>query len=85
MIEQNEIDFEFDRPTRFLDLEGGAPILADPTLIANQYRRAMDKYLEDIRIVMRDSVVDYRQVRIDESYDNVLAHFLLSRLPKGAK
>ena len=85
LLEQNELDFEFDRPTRFLDLEGGAPILADPNLIANQYRRAMAKYMEDIRLVMRDAVVDYNHVRIDDPYDDVLASFLLSRLPKGAK
>lgn len=85
LLEQNELDFEFDRPTRFVDLEGGSAILADPNIIANQYRRAITQYMEEMRIVMRDAVVDYHRVCIDQAYDDVLARFLLSRLPKGAK
>ena len=26
LVEQNEIDFQFDRPIRFVDLEGGGPV-----------------------------------------------------------
>ena len=85
LLEQAELDFEFDRPTSFVDLEGGAPILADPNLIASQYRKAITQYLEEIRLVMRDAVVDYHRVSIDQPYDDILAKFLLSRLPKGAK
>ena len=33
LMEQNELEFEFDRPMRFVDMEGGEPILADPTVI----------------------------------------------------
>ncbi len=33
LLDRQEIDFKFDRPTRFLDLEGGPSLLADPTLI----------------------------------------------------
>ncbi len=79
LLEQSEIDFEFDRPMRFVDLEGGSPMLADPTLIARQYRKAVQDYLEELRIVVRDAAVDYQRVSIDEDYGDVLARFLLSR------
>ena len=84
-MEQNELDFEFDRPMRFVDMEGGEPILADPTVIGAQYRRAMEIYLESMDEVIRDTEVDYHRIRIHENYGDVLARFLLGRTPKRHK
>ncbi|MCA9188066.1 MAG: DUF58 domain-containing protein [Pirellulaceae bacterium] len=85
LLEQNEIDFRFDRPVRFLDMEGGAPVLAEPTLIARKYHEALQTYLAGITQVTRDAMVDYHRVLIHEPYGDVLARFLLSRMPKGAR
>ena len=85
LLDQAEIDFEFDRPTRFMDMEGGSPILADPTLIATQYRKAVQNYLTDVDTMVRDAEIDYHRVQMSESYDNVLARFLLGRTPKTKK
>ncbi len=79
LLQQNELDFVFDRPIRFLDLEGGAPVLADPTVIARQYRRSLQRYLEEMDQTVRDTLVDYHRVCIEEPYDDVLARFLLAR------
>ena len=79
LLEKSELDFTFDRPIRFLDLEGSTSILADPSVIGRQYRRAMQKYLDDMKDVTRDTLVDYHRVCIDEDYDDVLARFLLRR------
>ena len=79
LMEQSEIEFEFDRPMRFLDMEDGLPLLADPGLIARQYRQAVRTYLEDLREIFRDAAIDYNLVGIEEKYDDVLARFLLSR------
>lgn len=79
LLEQNEIDFQFDRPMKFHDLEGAAPMLIDPTTIAKQYREAVQDYLEKIKRMMRDSAVDYRRVGIEENYAEVLSRFLLAR------
>ena len=85
LMEQNELDFEFDRPMRFVDMEGGEPILADPTVIGTQYRRAMEIYLESMNEVIRDTEVDYHRICIHENYGDVLARFLLGRTPKRHK
>ena len=85
LMEQNELDFEFDRPIRFVDMEGGEPILADPTVIGVQYRRAMEMYLESMNEVIRDTEVDYHRICIHENYGDVLARFLLGRTPKKHK
>ncbi len=85
LIEQAEVEFEFDRPIRFVDLEGGASILADPTMIAKQYHAALHTYFEKLTESVREARVDYHRVALDEPYDDVLARFLLSRSPKGSK
>lgn len=79
LLEQNEIDFQFDRPVRFVDLEGAAPMLVDPTTIAKQYRAAVQEYLETLNQLMKDSVIDYRRVGIEQDIGEVLANFLLAR------
>lgn len=82
VLEQKEVDFEFDRPIRFRDLEGGAPVLADPSIVARDYRKAMQQYLGDLKTIMRDAAVDYQRIGLDQHYGDVLAKFLLERAPK---
>ena len=85
LLEKNELEFEFDRPMRFLDLEGGPPLLADPNIVGRQYQRLLTEYLETIETLMQDAAVDYHRVTIQEKYDDVLARFLIGRTPKGSK
>ena len=85
LLEQSELALEFDRPMRFVDMEGGEPVLADPTIIGPQYQRALEMYLESMNTVIHDTEVDYHRVRINENYDDVLARFLLGRTPKRHK
>ncbi len=82
LLEQSELELEFDRPMRFVDMEGGEPILADPTIIGAQYQRALEMYLESMNTVIQETEVDYHRIRIHENYDGVLARFLLGRTPK---
>ena len=82
LLEQRELALEFDRPMRFVDMEGGEPILADPTVIGAQYQRALEMYLEGMNTVIQETEVDYHRIRIDENYGDVLARFLLGRTPK---
>jgi len=82
LLDQQEIDFEFDRPARFVDLEGGEAILADPSDITRQYREAVRQYLTDIDDLVRTTGIDYHRAKMHESYADVLVKFLLGRTPK---
>lgn len=79
LLEPNEIEFKFDRPVRFVDLEGAPPMLIDPVTIARKYRETVQEYLQQIRDVTKTSAVDYHRVSIAENYSDVLARFLLAR------
>ena len=85
LLERSELEFQFDRPMRFVDMEGGEPVLADSTIIATQYQRALEMYLESMNEVIHDTEIDYHRIRIDEDYGDVLARFLLGRTPKQRK
>jgi uncharacterized protein (DUF58 family) len=80
LLDQRELDFDFDRPARFLDMEGGDTILADPSLIARNYREAVRRYLAEMDEVVRTTGVDYHRIRLHESYEGALVRFLLARL-----
>ncbi len=79
LLDPQELKFEFRRPMRFLDMEGGPSIFAEPNEIAERYRKAIGGYLESVQEVVRESAVDYHRVSIDESYEQVLIRFLIGR------
>ena len=86
LLDPNELAFEFRRPMRFLDMEGGPAIFAEPSEIAERYRKAIGGYLEEVRAVGLESAVDYRRTSIDEGYESVLMRFLIDRTrSKGAR
>jgi uncharacterized protein (DUF58 family) len=79
LLDPQEIGFDFSRPTRFLDMEGGSSIFADPIEIADRYHRAVATYLEAIRGIVLEAGIDYHRVMTDEPYEQVLARFLVGR------
>ena len=84
LLDQKELDFDFDQPAHFIDLEGGDPVLADPSLIARNYRTAVREYLAGMDDLVRSTGMDYHRVKLHERYDDVLVRFLLNRTPKRA-
>lgn len=85
LLDRNEIEFDFDRPTKFVDLEGGPSLLADPTLIGKKYREAVANYLETVSDICAQTGTDYQKVTMDTPYDQTLAGFLLGRNPRTRK
>ncbi|WP_038160760.1 DUF58 domain-containing protein [Verrucomicrobium sp. BvORR106] len=82
LLDQQELDFDFDRPARFVDMEGGEMVLADPSLIARNYREAVRQYLMEMDELVRTTGMDYHRVKLHDRYEDVLARFLLGRTPK---
>jgi uncharacterized protein (DUF58 family) len=79
LLDPQELAFAFQRPTRFLDLEGGGAIFADPVEIADRYHTALTRYLDDLRRIVLESGIDYHRVLTDEPYEQALARFLVGR------
>src|SRR3954469_14336834 len=76
LLDPLELSFDFRRPMRFLDMEGGPAIFAEPNDIADRYHKALETYLAALHGVVLESAVDYHRVSIDEDYEQVLTRFL---------
>jgi uncharacterized protein (DUF58 family) len=79
MLDPLEISFEFKRPMRFLDMEGGPAIFAEPNDIADRYHLAVKTHLDGLRRVVLESAIDYHQVSLADDYEQVLGRFLVGR------
>lgn len=79
LLDPEELAFAFQRPTRFLDMEGGTAVFADPVEIAERYHTALSEYLEALRKVVLETAVDYRRISIDSPYAQELTNFLVDR------
>jgi uncharacterized protein (DUF58 family) len=79
LLDPQEIRFDFRRPTRFLDMEGGSPLFADPLDIAARYQQALSAWLGAIRSIVLEQGIDHAQVSLDEDCEKVLARFLVGR------
>ena len=79
LLDPQEIGFSFRRPMRFLDMEGGPAIFAEPNDIADRYQKALGDYLDGLHRVVLESAVDYHRVSIDEDYEAALLRFLVGR------
>jgi uncharacterized protein (DUF58 family) len=80
MLDREELDFDFDRPIRFVDLETSFGMVTDPSVIRNGYRTELDRYLDSFKRGCREFNVDYHRVVTDTDYEQVLASFLLQRI-----
>ena len=83
LLDPLELGFTFQRPMRFLDLEGGPSIFAEPNEIMDRYQRALQEYLAAMRRIVLESSVDYHRVSVDEEYEQVLFRFLAARTRTG--
>jgi uncharacterized protein (DUF58 family) len=79
LLDPLEMNFTFRRPMRFLDMEGGPAIFAEPNDIADRYHKALEIYLESLRAIVLESAVDFHRVSPDLDYEQVLARFLVGR------
>lgn len=83
LMDPQEIGFEFDRPHRFVDLEDGTAIVAEPNLISDEYHSALNEFLANVRSRAHDAAADYQLVTTDTPLEPLLREFLTARIPKG--
>jgi uncharacterized protein (DUF58 family) len=79
LLDRAELEFLFDRPTRFLDLESPFSLVAEPAMIRDEYLRQLHGFLDGLEAGCHEFAADYRRVVTDESYEKVLGDFLVER------
>tara|TARA_Y100001934_G_scaffold67226_1_gene83461 strand:+ start:6378 stop:7280 length:903 start_codon:yes stop_codon:yes gene_type:complete len=84
LLDPSEISFSFDRPIRFIDLEGPENLITEPAVIRKQYLEEINAFLENIRQGCNERGVEYRRLILDKPYEEALVEFLSERARKTA-
>jgi glycine/D-amino acid oxidase-like deaminating enzyme len=79
VMDDAELDFEFNGPTRFESLELEEHLTCNPRALREGYLQALNAYLEEVRHGCAKDGVQYKLVRTSEPLDGALATFLTDR------
>jgi uncharacterized protein (DUF58 family) len=82
LVDPAELNFPFDDPTLFLDLEGERRVEVNPREIRQSYLEEFHGFLAGVRQSCAEADVDYERVSTDEPLDAVMLRFLARRQGK---
>jgi uncharacterized protein (DUF58 family) len=80
LLDDAELDFEFQGPTRFEGLESPDQLNCNPRALREGYLEALHKYLDEVRRICTQNVCDYALIRTSQPLDAALAAYLSNRL-----
>jgi hypothetical protein len=76
VIDPAEIEFPYDEPTLFEDLEGGEELSANPRELARSYREEFSAFVESASSGCAQRGVRYLELRTDVALEQLLVPFL---------
>ncbi len=79
VLDPQELNFKFDRPLRFIDLEGPMTLVTEPSVIRDEYLKHFRDFMDTLQKGCREFSIDYRRVLTTDDYEKVLADFLIER------
>jgi hypothetical protein len=82
VMDDDELDFPFDGPTRFEGLELPAHLNCNPRALREGYLVAVNRFVSALRHGCARDAVDYTLIRTSQPLDAALAAFLSRRLAK---
>jgi uncharacterized protein (DUF58 family) len=79
LLDPAEIDFTFDAPSSFEDLESGEQIPVVPDALADQYRSLVRAHIDGLSERFTSNRIDYTLVNTSAPLDHALFSYLTSR------
>jgi uncharacterized protein (DUF58 family) len=79
ILDPREIDFEFEEPSLFQDLETGEELYVDPASAKQSYREKLDAHLNSVRASCEKLGAVFELATTDQPLEVVMAEFLLQR------
>lgn len=77
---EKEIEFDFsNRPKRFVDLETGEHLNLYADNVRQDYKEAVQKYFNELKIKCGQYRIKYIPVNINEDFSTILTSFLIER------
>ena len=79
VLDPDEVDFPFDRATRFEDLETAEEVMAVPELVRAHYQKAIGGLIERYRRELGGAGIDYQLVNTRQPLELALLAYLSTR------
>ena len=79
VLDPMEMDFEYSKETRFIDMETGRRLTTQPWHIREDYLSMMRDRLSSMIHAMHDISVDYARFTTDIPFDRALSEYLAKR------
>jgi uncharacterized protein (DUF58 family) len=79
VLDPDEIEFPFEKTTRFEDLETSDEVMAVPAIVRGEYVRAMQALLDRYKRELGMAGIDYHLLRTDEPLELALMAYLFTR------
>jgi hypothetical protein len=83
ILDRNELEFEFENRTKFVDMESGEEITTDPWHIKNDYKNLILDIQKYYRRNCRLYKIDYVPLYTDDSLDKGLSEYFNKRQRLG--
>lgn len=80
VLDDDELDFNFNGATRFEALESMDRLNCNPRALREGYLEALKAYLEEVRRLCANHVCDYALIRTSQPLDAALSAYLSNRL-----
>ena len=79
VLDPDEIEFPFERATRFEDLESEEEVMAVPSVVRSHYLQAMGDFIERYRRELGGAGIDYQLLDTRQPLELALLAYLSTR------
>ncbi len=79
LLDNDELEFPFEQPTRFIDLEEDINLLTDPQAARSSYLKSMNSLIEGYRQSCASYLIDYSLFNTSVGLDRALVRYLTWR------
>ncbi|MFW6059181.1 MAG: DUF58 domain-containing protein, partial [Phycisphaeraceae bacterium] len=79
VMDPHELDFPYERLTRFKDMEGAGTVVTNPANVRRHYLQRLDEFLKRTKAACLERGVSYELLRTDQPWNQALSAYLGKR------
>jgi hypothetical protein len=79
-MDDDELDFPFNDPTRFEGMETIDHLTCNPRALREGYLESLQRFLDRVRRACASAQIDYQLIRTSRNIDAALSAFLSARM-----
>jgi len=83
ILDRNELEFDFNSRTKFVDMESGEELTTDPWHVKNDYKNLIENLQNYYKTQCRLNLIDYVPLFTDDSLDKGLNEYFNKRQKLG--